>query len=210
MLVAPASAQACRIASTCFGLSLMPGISGAIRTLVGIPARFSSATASMRLRGCGVCGSLARHGFSSSVGIDRFAWMSVTAAISFISSRSRSSSGDFVSTEQGLRKSRIASQIPGISRYLDSHHWYGSVFVPIAMCSRFHDGLRNSARSTSGTFTFTTISRSKSRPAFHPRYTCVGRAKQKLQEWVHPRYGFMVYRNGMRDAAGTLLIADFA
>ena len=103
MFVAPASAHACRIASTCFGESLIPGISGATSTPVGIPARFSSATASIRLRGCGVCGSLARHGFSSSVGIDRFAWMSVTAAISFISSRSRNSSGDFVSTEHGLR-----------------------------------------------------------------------------------------------------------
>ena len=51
----------------------MPGISGAIRTPVGMPARFSSATASRRLRGCGVCGSVARHAFSSSVGTERFA-----------------------------------------------------------------------------------------------------------------------------------------
>jgi hypothetical protein len=62
-----------------------------------------------------VCGSVARHAFSSSVGIDRLAVKSVTAASSRISGRSRSSSGDFVSTEQGLRASRSASQIPGIS-----------------------------------------------------------------------------------------------
>ena len=70
---APASAQSSRISSTCAGESLMPGISGAIRTPVGMPARLSSATASIRLRGCGVCGSLARQAFSSRVGIERFA-----------------------------------------------------------------------------------------------------------------------------------------
>jgi hypothetical protein len=63
-----------------------------------------------------VCGSVARHAFSSSVGTDRFAVIGVPeSAISFISGRSRRSSGDFVSTEHGLRKSRNASQIPGIS-----------------------------------------------------------------------------------------------
>ena len=41
--------------------------------------------------------------------------MSVTAAISFMRSRSRSSSGDFVSTEHGLAASRSASQIPRMS-----------------------------------------------------------------------------------------------
>ena len=80
-----------------------------------IPARFSSATASIRFRGCGVCGSVARHAFSSRVGIERLAVNSVRSAISRISSRSRRRSGDLVSTEQGLEKSRIASQIPGIS-----------------------------------------------------------------------------------------------
>ena len=94
----------------------MPGISGAIRTPVGMPARFSSATASIRLRGCGVCGSLARHAFSSSVGIDRFAANPATSWICLNSSMSRSSSGDFVSTDHGVRESRIASQMPGISR----------------------------------------------------------------------------------------------
>ncbi len=62
-----------------------------------------------------MCGSLARHAFSSIVGTERLALMSVTSAISFMRSRSRSSSGDFVSTEHGLAASRIASQIPRIS-----------------------------------------------------------------------------------------------
>ena len=113
--VAPASAAARRISSTWRGSSLIPGISGATRTPVGIPARLSSATASSRARGLGVCGSLARHAFSSIVGTERFALMSVTAAISFIRSRSRSSSGDLVSTEHGLAASRSASQIPRMS-----------------------------------------------------------------------------------------------
>ena len=80
-----------------------------------MPARLSSATASSRAFGFGVCGSVARHAFSSSVGTDRHALTSVTAAISCSRSRSRSSSGDLVRIEHGLRKSRIASQIPRIS-----------------------------------------------------------------------------------------------
>ena len=94
----------------------MPGISGAISTPVGMPARLSSATASSRARGFGVCGSVSRHAFSSSVGIDRHAVNSVRRAISSISSRSRSKSGDFVSTEHGFAASRSASQMPSISR----------------------------------------------------------------------------------------------
>ena len=93
----------------------MPGISGATRIPQGMPARFSSPTASSRARGFGVCGSVARHAFSSSVGTDRHALTSVTAAISRSSGRSRSSSGDFVRIEHGLRASRSASQIPCMS-----------------------------------------------------------------------------------------------
>ena len=63
-----------------------------------------------------MCGSVARQAFSSSVGIERFATNSVRSEISFISSMSRTSSGDLVSTEHGFEKSRIASQIPSISR----------------------------------------------------------------------------------------------
>ena len=67
------------------GSSLMPGMSGADEDArPGCPPRLSSATASIRAFGLGVCGSLARHGFSSIVGIERFAWISVTSAISRI------------------------------------------------------------------------------------------------------------------------------
>ena len=145
---------------------------------VGIPRRLSSATASSRARGFGVCGSVARHAFSSSVGTDRHALTCVRSATWHSRSASRSTSGDFVRIEHGFAKSRIASQIPRISLYRPSTHWYGSVFVPIAMCPPAHDGRASSARSTSGTLTLTMISRSKSRPALKSRYSCVGRAKQ--------------------------------
>ena len=78
---APASIAAASNGSTCSGASLMPGISGAISTPVGMPARFSSATASNRARGLGVCGSVARHAFSSSVGTERLALNCVRCAI---------------------------------------------------------------------------------------------------------------------------------
>src|SRR5437868_4963196 len=51
MLTAPASAASSRIFSTCSGASLIPGISGATSTPVGIPARLSSPTASSLARG---------------------------------------------------------------------------------------------------------------------------------------------------------------
>ena len=120
MLTAPASAQSSRMRSTCSGESLIPGMSGATRTPQGMPARLSSATASIRLRGWGVCGSLARHAFSSRVGTERLA---VKSGICLKSSTSRSSSGDLVSTEHGVRVSRMASHTPGISSYFFSTHW---------------------------------------------------------------------------------------
>ena len=80
-----------------------------------MPIRLSSATASSRARGCGVCGSVERHIFSSSVGTERHALTRARAAICSSRSLSRSSSGDFVRIEHGFEKSRIASQIPRIS-----------------------------------------------------------------------------------------------
>ena len=77
--VAPASVGQLDDLATCSGASLMPGISGAIRMPVGMPARLSSATASSRARGFGVCGSVARQAFSSSVGTDRHALTSATS-----------------------------------------------------------------------------------------------------------------------------------
>ena len=82
--------------------------------------------------------------------------------------------------------------------------------MPSATCSRFHERRASSTRTTSGALTLTTISRSKSRPASKSRYVWVGRAKQYLQACVHPRYGLIVHRNGIRDAGGTSLRMDFA
>ena len=75
---APASSASSRISAICAGSSLIPGISGATRIPVLIPARLSSATASSRARGFGVCGSVARHARSSIVGTDSAAVKSVT------------------------------------------------------------------------------------------------------------------------------------
>ena len=69
------------------------------------PCHHSRKRASSRARGFGVCGSVARHAFSSSVGTDRHALTSVTAAISFSRSTSRSSSGDLVRIEHGFAAS---------------------------------------------------------------------------------------------------------
>ena len=115
MLFAPASAASSRIGATCSGASLIPGISGATRMPVGMPARLSSATASSRLRGCGVWGSVDRQAFSSSVGTERLAVNPTRSASCCMSGRSRSSSGDLVSTEHGVSASCSASQISGIS-----------------------------------------------------------------------------------------------
>ena len=115
MCIAPASVARAMIRSTCSGASLMPGISGAMRMPVGMPARLSSATASSRARGCGVRGSLARQAFSSSVGTEKQALTSVRAAISRSRSTSRSTSGDLVRIEHGLAASRSASQMPRMS-----------------------------------------------------------------------------------------------
>ena len=117
-------------------------------------------------------------GLSSSVGTERLATNSVRSAICLKSGKSRRRSGDFESTEHGFAKSRIASQMPGISRYFDSTHWYGSVFVPSATCSPSQCALPSSARTSSGALTLTTISRSKSSAALRSRYLWVGRAKQ--------------------------------
>ena len=68
---ASASLARSRIGCTCSGSSLMPGISGATRTPDSMPRERSSATASRRAAGLGVCGSVARQAASSSVGTER-------------------------------------------------------------------------------------------------------------------------------------------
>ena len=78
----------------------------------------------------------------------------------------------------GLAARPSSSTMRLVRWYLPSADWYGSVFVPMAMCSPLQLGARSSARSRSTAFTFTTIRRSKSLPMFRPRYAWVGRAKQ--------------------------------
>jgi hypothetical protein len=167
--VAPASSASETISSTSSGESLMPGINGATSTPDGMPASLNFATASSRLRGWGVCGSVSRQIFSSRVGTEKLTLTSATAASSTRASKSRPTSDDLVRIEVGVSASFSASIIGGISSYFPSAHWYGSVFVPNATNSRFQLGRLSSAQSSSGTFTLTTISRSKSRPAFRSR-----------------------------------------
>ena len=68
--------------------------------------------------------------------------------------------------------------IPRVRWYLPSARWYGSVLVPIAMCSPGQRLGASSARSRSTALILTTITRSKSAPMSRPRYSWVGRAKQ--------------------------------
>ena len=103
--VAPASRARATIGSTCSGLSLIPGISGAIRIPESIPRRRSSATASSRALGLGVCGSVSRQAFSSSVGTERFTDTRSPASRKRSKiSMSRITSGDLVSTETGVSR----------------------------------------------------------------------------------------------------------
>ena len=102
---------------TCSGVSLMPGISGAIRIPESIPRRRSSATASSRAPGLGVCGSVARQARSSSVGTERFTdTFSPRSRIRSKISMSRNTSGDFVSTDTGVSAASSAPRISGIIR----------------------------------------------------------------------------------------------
>ena len=101
--VAPAAAAASSNGSTCAGASLIPGMSGAMSTPYGIRPvelgdRLQPRPRVRRVRLGGPPGRRVERG------IERFAWMSVTAAISFMSSTSRSSSGDFVRIEQGCAR----------------------------------------------------------------------------------------------------------
>ena len=132
---------------------------------MGMPARLSSATASSRARGLGVCGSVARQASSSSVG---------SAEVG----ADRGDLGDLkqkveiAQQQRRLREHRAGvGEIP--ERLPDPPHQLvaaldrrkQSVFVPSATCLPFHcNGRASSVRRTSGTLTLTTISRSKSDP----------------------------------------------
>ena len=94
----------------------MPGISGAIRTPESIPRRRSSATASRRAPGLGVCGSVARQASSSRVGTERLTETGRCFAIRSKISTSRIASGDLVRTETGVSACSSAARISGIIR----------------------------------------------------------------------------------------------
>ena len=95
----------------------MPGISGAMRTPESMPRRRSSATASRRAAGLGVCGSVARQASSSRVGTERLTeTASPFFAIRSNSFTSRITSGDLVRTETGVSASSSAAKISGIIR----------------------------------------------------------------------------------------------
>ena len=169
MSTAPASAHSSRMLLDLLGRVVDARHQRRDQDAARDPGRLSSATASIRLRGCGVCGSLARHAFSSSVGIERLA-ANRLPWICFISSMSRSSSGDLVSTDAG--RARVAHRLP------DAGHQPVAALDPLVRVGVGAEGdvlalpataSISSARATSGALTLTTISRSKSRPALKSR-----------------------------------------
>ncbi len=115
-----------------------------------------------------------------------------------------------VRMDSGVPEVTSASMMPGISRYRPSGRWYGSVLVPNATCGRVQDDRATSRRTTSATFTLTTIRLSKSRPLSRSRYSWDFRAKQYVQLCTHPRIGFTVQLNGIDEPAGTRFRADLA
>ena len=176
--VAPASIAAVTTSRSWSGASVIPGRIGATSTEHGTPASFSAATASRRARGMRRPGlrpapRLLVHGADRERRADVGDLAGAHQELQ-VTQDQRSLGED----REGLRRSVRTSMIRGINRYRPSARWYGSVAVPIAMCSPFHRGAASSRRNTSGAFTLTTIFVSKSRPASMSRYVCVERAKQ--------------------------------
>src|SRR5439155_8595815 len=97
--------------------------------------------------------------------VEKAAAIGATDAACSKRSMSRRISVPLVRMENGFRRAVRALRIPRIKRYRPSTRWYGSVPVPIAMCSPFHRPDASSRARTSGALIFTTIFVSKSRPA---------------------------------------------
>ena len=91
-------------------------MTGAIRIPEEMPLLLSSATASSRARGLGLCGSVARQAVSSRVGTERFTWTFTFSFMRLKISRSERTSGDLVRTETGLPASSRASSTSRVSR----------------------------------------------------------------------------------------------
>ena len=145
---APASTQARTTSSSCSRRSDRPGRIGATSTPHGMPASLIRATASIRLRGCGVPGSVARHTSSSSVPIEKHSSTRCARAASTRRSRSRSTSVPFVRIENGFPASPRTSMMPCVSRYFPSARWYGSCWSP-SRCARRASGSGPTRRAAS-------------------------------------------------------------
>ena len=200
-----------RISSTCAGESLMPGISGAIRTPVGIPARLSSATASIRLRGWGVRGSVARQARSSRVGIERLARELGAPASSRIRSRSRSSSGDFVSTEHGLRGVEHRLPDPAHQPVATLHPLVG---VGVRPQRDVLAAPRRPAQLGPQQLGHVDLDHDLALEVLAgdrgPGTCASGGRSNMTQHGMHPRYGLTVQRKGTARRPGTRFSADLA
>ncbi len=103
-------------ASSWAGESDRNGSTGPISTPQRSPRSAMAAQMPSRRRGLGVPGSTSRESSSSTNPTDTFRPTSVTCAASAIRSRSRRISVPLVRIENGLRASRSAPMMPGISR----------------------------------------------------------------------------------------------
>ena len=189
------------------GSSFTPGISGAIRTPVGIPSRFSSATASIRFRGCGVCGSVALQAFSSRVGIERLATNSV---------RSESSLNQLDVAQQQRRLGQHRARVGVVAHRLpDPLHQPVAALDPLVGVGvgPERDVLAlprrpaSSARTQLGHVDLDDDLALEvlARVQVEIGVRRAGEAVGKTHAWVQPRYGLIVQRNGIRDCFGTRL-----
>ena len=72
---------------------------------------------------------------------------------------SRTTSGPRVTIEYGVQAAASSTRQARVRRNFPSAGWYGSVAVPSATSSRFHDARASSRRSTSAMFGLTRIDR---------------------------------------------------
>src|SRR4051794_16146529 len=98
-------------------------MTGAMATLVGIPAALSALTAARRLRGEGARGSNVRESGAQSDVIDKATEARPSAARGAIMSESRTTRSDFVVIVNGCRVSASTSRIERVIRHLPSIGW---------------------------------------------------------------------------------------
>ena len=167
---APASSSSSRSGSTCSGASLTPGISGAIRTPVRIPARFSSATASIRLRGCGVCGSVVAPRLLVERRDREVGGELGRARRSPSSARGRGgAAATWSAPSRGWRSRASPPRSPASACSGPRPTGRGRCWCRARRARPSTTAAPSSARTSSGTLTLTTISRSKSSRALKSR-----------------------------------------